>query len=286
MKFFKQYMDLATDGTESTGMGATTATDVTSDVMSESDALSFLGNYDSNKPEEQTVSQEEQAPAQQEEVYNLDDVEIDMSMFGLPQEETISPAPITEAAPVQSQESQMMQQILERLDNRQEDQELQEDEVSALSELATKMQKAGLLPNGLSEEDKQLLQEAKSMRDEIKQQREAQQQQVEFQSKIDSIDSYSKQLEELIPGYSTPFMMNIVAKINQTNPQAGQQILNNPAMLTSIWKQYGSKAQPQQQNTNIIATNNSQTVSHNDLFEKVRSGKASEADELELLRSM
>ena len=309
MKRFFRLMDIATDGTTSTGMGggdASTTTTVTSEptviatestnnvMMSEDDALSFLSGTINSNQEAATTEQNTTitAPA---ETFDIGD--IDMTMFGLLNEPLAPVVPQTapiipeQAQPTQitqeQQQAQMIQDIYNKLNNpNQNEQQIEPEELTALSALTEKLQKAGLLPKGLSDEDKTLLQEAKAMRDEIKQQKEQQAQQMEFNNKVNAIDSYSKQLEELIPGYNTEFMISLVSKISQQNAQAGQQILNNPAMLTQLWATYGHKSQPKQQQTNVISSNSGSQVGRVDLFEKVKAGNASIDDEARYLQSL
>lgn len=303
MKRFFKLMDIATDGTASTGMGGATTTTseptVTADtsvnngMMSEADALSFLSgatNQDAN-----TITEQNPTVTQTNEPFDIG--EIDMSMFGFPS------APVTpvipQTAPVvqeqmqppqltqEQQQAQMIQDIYNKLNNpNQNEPQIDPEEMTALSALTEKLQKAGLLPKGLSEEERTLLQEAKAMRDEIKQNKEIQAQQAEFNNKVNAIDTYSKQLEGLIPGYNTEFMISLVSQISQQNPQAGQQILNNPAMLTQLWATYGHKSQPKQQQTNVISSNTGSQVGRVDLFEKVKAGNASIDDEARFLQSL
>jgi hypothetical protein len=297
-------MEEMNDGTTSTGMGgsidATVATQtseptVTTDtnaVMSEEDALRFLGGVTNTI--QPTINNQPNNAAQDANTQVVDNNEpfdigdIDMSMFGITEQPVIptiqtQPQMITQ----EQQQAQMIQDIYNKLNNpnTSENDVIEPEELSALSALTEKLQKAGLLPSGLSEEDKTLLQEAKAMRDEIKQNREIQQQQAEFTAKVNSIDEYSKTLEGLIPGYDTSFMINVVSQISKQNPQAGQQILNNPAMLTQLWAKYGAKAQPRQQQTNVISNGSSQ-VGRGDLLEKVRSGNGTPDDEARLLASL
>lgn len=309
MRRFFILMDVATDGTTSTGMGggdASTTTTVTSEptvtttestnnvMMSEDDALSFLSGTTNSNQEAVTTEQNPTITAPDE---PFDIGEIDMSMFGLANEplapvvpqtapviqESIQPAALTQ----EQQQAQMIQDIYNKLNNQnQNEPQIDQEELTALSVLTEKLQKAGLLPKGLSDEDKTLLQDAKAMRDEIKQQKEQQVQQVEYTNKVNAIDTYSKQLSELIPGYDNNLMINIVSQISQKNPQAGQQILNNPAMLTQLWATYGHKSQPKQQQTNVISSNSGSQVGKVDLFEKVKAGNASIDDEARYLQSL
>lgn len=297
-RFNLVFMEEMNDGTVSTGMGnsgVTTSTDTinsdtSNNVMSEDDAISFLSGYG------QSENQEQQPQATQDDVqntstdtgFNLDD--IDMSMFGL--ENTVN----QESQVQQSQQQQLdpntllMQQMMERIEALKNPQQQQptDDELTPLKELAEKMQQAGLLPKGLNKEHEELLQEVKTLRDEIKQQKEQQQQVQEFQSKINSIDAFSKELEQVIPNYNKEFMVNLVTQITNKDARAGEQILNNPSMLISLWSKYGAKSQPKQQNTNVLSTNgnNNNITNSQELFEKVKSGKGTEADELRLLSSL
>lgn len=298
MKRIYRLMDIATDGTSSNGMGgsmeASTVTNeptVTSNtITSEADALSFLNGTTTNDDVNNPATGNPNEPA---EIEPFDIGDIDMSMFGLANEPVIpQSAPVVieqiqqPQATLEQQQAQMIQDIYNKLNNQTSNEpQIAPEEMTALSALTEKLQQAGLLPKGLSDEDKTLLQEAKTLRDEIKQQKEQQAQQVEFNNKVNTIDSYSKQLENLIPGYSTEFMINIVSQISAKNPQAGQQILNNPAMLTQLWATYGAKSQPRQQQNNIISGGN---ITNNgpDLFEKVKAGNASIDDEARYLQSL
>lgn len=299
-KFYNVFMEEMSDGTASTGMGATTTTETTPAVqtttMSESEALNFLSGANNVNNEQQTNANEEQTTQPQEQNdFNINLDEIDMSMFGNFEEQVnqnIQNQQIQQQVQqTQMQEqnptTQLLEQLLEKLNNNQ-NQTLPDEDTEALSLLATKMQKAGLLPSGISEEDKQLLQEIKAMKDEINQQKEIQKQQVEHQNKISAIDNFSKELEQTIPNYNNDFMIQLVSKIAQQNPQAGQQILNNPAMLISLWNRYGAKAQPKVQQTNILSSNGSgsNNVNTNELFERVKTGKATQDEELRLIASL
>lgn len=304
-KFYRRYMEEMNDGTASTGMGGSidtsiatqtsepTVTTDTNAVMSEEDALRFLGGVtNTTQPTINTqpnnAAQDSNTPQVIDNNEPFDIGEIDMSMFGITEQPE---TPIVQAQPQvitqEQQQAQMIQDIYNKLNNpdTKANDVIEPEELTALSTLTEKLQKAGLLPSGLSEEDKTLLQEAKAMRDEIKQSRELQQQQAEFTAKVNSIDEYSKTLEGLIPGYDTSFMINVVSQISKQNPQAGQQILNNPAMLTQLWAKYGAKAQPRQQQTNVISNGSSQ-VGRGDLLEKVRSGNGTPDDEARLLASL
>lgn len=300
-RFNLVYMEEMNDGTVSIGMGGTsevtTSTDATnsdssSGMMSEDDALSFLSGYgQTENQEQQTQTTQVQTQEQQESgiEINLDD--LDMSMFGI--ENAVSQIPEAQQATqpqILDQNTLLMQQMMERIESLQNPQQQQptDDELAPLRELAEKMQQAGLLPKGLDKEHEELLQEVKTLRDEIKQQKEQQQQMQEFQSKISGIDAFSKELEQVIPNYNTEFMVNLVAQITSKDARAGQQILNNPAMLISLWSKYGAKSQPKQQNTNVLSTNgnNNNITSSQELFEKVKSGKGTEADELRLLSGL
>lgn len=297
-KFFTTLMEEATDGIVSTGMGASdvsasTATasyvdDNASNVLTEEDALSFLsGSFDQTEAQEQNTQEDMQNTSTVDNGINLDD--LDMSMFGLEnavrQEQQVQPQQV-------DPNTLLMQQMMERieaLNNPQQHQQPTDDELAPLRELAERMQQAGLLPKGLNEEHEALLQEVKSLRDEIKQQKEQQQQLQEFQTKINGIDSFSKELEQVIPNYNSEFMINLVAQINAKDPRAGHQILNNPAMLISLWGKYGAKSQPRQQATNVLSTNgnnNNNITSTEELFNKVKSGKGTEEDELRLLSGL
>ncbi|WP_323669140.1 hypothetical protein [Aliarcobacter butzleri] len=291
-KFYNVFMEEMSDGTASTGMGVTGTTETASTVqtttMSESEALNFLSGANNVNNEQQPTQPQEQND------FNINLDEIDMSMFGNFEEQVNQN--IQNQQPQQVQQTQMqeqnpttqlLEQLLEKLNNNQ-NQTLPDEDTEALSLLATKMQKAGLLPSGISEEDKQLLQEIKAMKDEINQQKEIQKQQVEHQNKISAIDNFSKELEQTIPNYNNDFMIQLVSKIAQQNPQAGQQILNNPAMLISLWNRYGAKAQPKVQQTNILTSNGSSSnnVNTNELFERVKTGKATQDEELRLIASL
>lgn len=307
MKRIYRLMDIATDGTTSSGMGGSTevltvATATSSEpivtsnsITSEADALSFLNGTTSTNDDAVNTAVGNPNVQVETEPFNIG--EIDMSMFGL-SNEPVAPVTTPVIQPTfteqtqqpqitaEQQQAQMIQDIYNKLNNpASNEQQIEPEELTALSALTEKLQKAGLLPKGLSDEDKTLLQEAKTLRDEIKQQKEQQAQQVEFNNKVGAIDSYSKQLEGLIPGYNTEFMINIVSQISAKNPQAGQQILNNPAMLTQLWATYGAKAQPKQQQTNVISNGSSQ-VGKTDLFEKVKGGNASIDDEARYLASL
>lgn len=297
-RFNLVFMEEMNDGTVSTGMGNsevvastdTTNSDTSNNVMSEDDALSFLSGYEQSENQEQPTQtiQDDVQNTSTDTGFNLDD--IDMSMFGL--ENTVN----QESQVQQSQQQQLdpntllMQQMMERIEALKNPQQQQptDDELTPLKELAEKMQQAGLLPKGLNKEHEELLQEVKTLRDEIKQQKEQQQQVQEFQSKINSIDAFSKELEQVIPNYNKEFMVNLVTQITNKDARAGEQILNNPSMLISLWSKYGAKSQPKQQNTNVLSTNgnNNNITNSQELFEKVKSGKGTEADELRLLSSL
>lgn len=306
MKYFRELREEMNDGIVSGGMGGgsdvsvstqtsepvSTSTESSNGIMSEEDALRFLsGAVEPQLNQEVNVNQDTAVGNQEAATIEPFDIgEIDMSMFGSfePQStvSTIPVVPTQQQVTPEQQQTQMIQDIYNKLNNPNTSNDgIDQEELSALSALTEKLQKAGLLPKGMSEEDKQILQDAKTMRDEIKQQREQQAQQIEFGNKVGAIDSYSKQLESLIPGYNTEFMINIVSQISQKNPQVGQQILNNPAMLTQLWAAYGAKAQPKQQQTNVISNGSSQ-VGKTDLFEKVKGGNASIDDEARYLASL
>lgn len=302
-RFDLVYMDMATDGTTSSGMGASTGvTDsgantqtqtTTNGLMSEDDALNFLnsngaGNGEqqpNNNPQGQQNTQQGQNQGDDLNI-NLDD--IDLNMFGVDtQNTTVNPQDQPNVQDIQMQV--LLTQLLEKFNNNQQVQQPQQDpiEIQALSQLAKQMQEAGLMPKGISDEDKQLLQEAKTMFDEIKQQKAIEEQQREYTAKINNIDSFSKELEQTIPGYNNNFMIQLVSKISQQNPNAGQQILNNPAMLIPLWNKYGAKAQPKQQQSNVISGGNGGNgATANELLEKVRNGQATEQEELNLINSL
>lgn len=311
MKRFFKLQDIATDGTTTGGgmgggdVSASTTSTVISEsatqpavsntITSEADALAFLSGA-TNSNQETTTTTEQNPIAPNNESFDIG--EIDMSMFGLPNE-PVAPvtAPVvpvvqeqlqTQQLTLEQQQAQMIQDIYNKLNNpNQNEPQIDQEEMTALSVLTEKLQKAGLLPKGLSEEERTLLQEAKAMRDEIKQQKEIQAQQVEFTNKVNAIDTYSKQLVSLIPGYNTEFMISLVSQISQQNPQAGQQILNNPAMLTQLWANYGHKSQPKQQQTNVISSNGvNSSAGRGDLLDKVRSGNASIDEEANFLRGL
>jgi len=300
-KFFITLMEEATDGTVSTGMGggdASTSTTASTNVsssdsngfMSEDDALSFLSEYgkeensnNQTQTEQAQVNQEQQSGVE----FNFDD--IDMSMFGL--ENAVNQDAQQQVQPQQvDSNTLLMQQIVERIEalqNPQQHQQSTDDDIAPLKELAERMQQAGLLPKGLTEEHESLLQEVKSLRDEVKQQREAQHQQAEYQNKINSVDAFSKELEQVIPNYNPDFMISLVTQISSNDPRAGEQILNNPAMLITLWNKYGAKAQPKQQQTNVLSSSNRNNTSNShDLFEKVKTGAATEDEELRLIASL
>lgn len=291
MRFNRVLMEEATDAATSNGMGAGEA--INTSEMTEEQALSMLSDdyTEPTTPTDENINNGE-TPTTTDDNSNdpLNDIEIDMSMFGdIEQEENPEAqqeqTQEQEPAPQNSQ-SEMMQQILNKLDGKEENSNISEEETAALSQLAQKLQEAGLLPKGISEEDSELLKEVKSLRDEINQAKELQQQQQEFEGKINDIDNYSKELEGLIPGYNSEFMISLVGKIANQNPKAGEKILNNPTMLTQLWKQYGAKAQPVQEQTNLINSNNRGGNGQSDLFQKVQSGKASIDEEARLLASL
>ncbi|MDN5053800.1 hypothetical protein [Aliarcobacter butzleri] len=299
-KFYNVFMEEMSDGTASTGMGATTTTEtapaVQTTTMSESEALNFLsGANNVNNEQQPNVNEEQTIQPQESNDFNINLDEIDMSMFGnfeeqvnqnIQNQQTQQQVQQTQMQE-QNPNTQLLEQLLEKLNNNQ-NQTPPDEDIEALSLLATKMQKAGLLPSGISEEDKQLLQEIKAVKDELNQQKEIQKQQVEHQNKINAIDNFSKELEQTIPNYNNDFMIQLVSKIAQQNPQAGQQILNNPAMLISLWNKYGAKAQPKVQQTNILSSNGSgsNNVNTNELFERVKTGKATQDEELRLIASL
>lgn len=291
------FMEEMNDGTVSTGMGgvseAATTTessgDVSNSIMSEEDALSFLsGNGQTEQQEQQTqITQDDMQNTSTDAGFNLD--EIDMSMFGLENVVNQEPQQQVQQQPIDVN-TLLMQQMMNRIESLQnpQQQQLTDDELAPLKELAERMQQAGLLPKGLDKEHEELLQEVKILRDEIKQQKEQQLQVQEFQAKINNIDAFSAELEQVIPNYNKEFMVNLVSQITSKDARAGQQILNNPSMLISLWSKYGAKAQPKQQNTNVLSSNgnNNNITTSQELFERVKSGKGTEADELRLLSGL
>ena len=289
------FMEEMNDGVVSTGMGTndvsasiTVNTDSSSGAMSEDDALSFLSGYGQNEAQEQNTQEDVQNTSTVDNGINIDD--LDMSMFGL--EDAVNQDAQQQVQPQQADSNTLlMQQMMERIEslqNPQQQQTVADDDIAPLRELAERMQQAGLLPKGLNEEHEALLQEVKSLRDEIKQQKEQQQQVQEFQSKISGIDAFSKELEQVIPNYNTEFMINLVGQITNKDPRAGQQILNNPSMLISLWAKYGAKSQPKQQQSNVLSTNGNGNIinTSQELFEKVKSGRGTEEDELRLLSGL
>ena len=144
----------------------------------------------------------------------------------------------------------------------------------------------GLIPKGVSDEDKQLLESIKEVKDKIDTQEQHQQAIVEHNNKVDAIDEFNKSLEESIPGYDTKFMIQVVTQISQNNPEEGQKILDNPAMLVNLWSKVGAKAQPKKETTNVINTSNNPSNNNTSLVNKLFEGNATEDDEGKILASL
>jgi len=257
--------------------------------LSEEEALSYLDSFNEDVEINNSVEVEDTNQAQMEVTGDeLSIPDVDMEDFGITNVEP-SNAQVEQNQNLSNQEL-LLAQILQKLDSKEQQPQqnsLVEDEnLPMLNELATRLKTAGLLPNGLSPEDKELLNEVKAIKDEIEQQKQAQIAQAQLNSKIDAIDNFNKELESTIPNYNTSFMVSLVKKITDQNPHAGEQILNNPAMLISLWNKYGAVAVPQKPKTNAVlnSSNKANNITNTSaLFDKVKSGTASEEEELRLI---
>jgi len=270
-----------------TGVSNTNESTTTENVMSEEEALSYLDSFNedveaNNSVQEQEV-QEEDTNQTQIEVSNneLSIPNVDMSMFNIVNEQPLQEEQIQEQQAVSNSE-QVLQQILQKLEAKQEQKE-DPSNAPLLDELAKRVQEMGV---GLSEQDKELLSEVKAIKQEIEQQKFFEQQKLEFTAKINQVDEFNKELEKSIPNYNTDFMISLVKKISDENPNAGKQILDNPAMLISLWNKYGAVAVPQKPKTNAVLNSSSKpnNIQHQkELFDRVKSGVASEEEELRLI---
>lgn len=212
---------------------------------------------------------------------------VDLSFLGVQEEQQPTVNNEVVAPQQQIQENNPLQDIISRLDSMQngtqanggESNALSEEELAPLKELAEKMQSAGLI-QGLTEEDRASLQEIKEFKERISQQEQVQQEQIEYDNKITALDDFSANLEKTIPGYDSNFMQKVVGDIAQKHPEAAQRILDNPMQLLTLWQQVGEKAQPKQEQTNVISSK-TKSVSQDakSLEQKVASGEADENEE-------
>ncbi len=186
-------------------------------------------------------------------------------------------------------ENDPMLEIMKRLDtlqnsnqnqNSNDNDVLNDEELAPLKELADKLLKAGLIPSGLSEEDRQLLKDAKEIKARFEQEESIKQEQAEFENKINALDTFSQNLEKTIPGYDSKFMQKVVGDIVSTHPETAEKILNNPMELLTLWQQVGQKAQPSTTKTNVISSNSKTTAdTGNNIEDKIKNGTASEQEE-------
>ena len=264
--------DLGQEGTDLSGGESVEDTTQTNDgFMTEEEALAGLIDSPTQEQETQTIDN----PAPSTEQQEVDLSEIDLSFLGVENEATASEEQTQEVNPsVQEQQPNEMQEVLNRSDQMQkpnEQQEIPPEEMTALTELVGKLQGAGLIPQGMSEEDRTLLTEVKKMNDSFKEQEQYNEAVQVHQGKITTLENFSKTLETTIPGYDSKFMQNVVVQINQKNPEAAQKILDNPSELLELWAKVGAKSQPSQVQTNVISSNgNQQTNTNTGLEEKVR----------------
>lgn len=236
--------------------------------------------------EEMQQGQEPQGQGQENKTeINIDD--LDLSSLGITAD-TENEQQGQEQESQHQQNDPATQEILKKLDSMQGQnkdtqdpatQEINEEELGPLRELAEKMQRAGLI-QGMSDEDRQLLEEAKSMKERLELEDQSRAEIEEHQSKVAALDDFNTKLERTIPNYDSDLMKKTVADIAQKHPQAAEEILNNPMQLLQLWEQLGVKAQPKQQDTNVISSNTKQPTMQNDnLDKKVKSGEASEEEE-------
>lgn len=233
-------------------------------------------------------------------VFDLSD--IDLSEYGITSN-PVDPETIEQVAPQNNQLTELAEAIkglqnptatqpqeTQTLEHNQElgQHNIPPEQAAQLTELFGQFQSLGLIPKtfGLTDEQQQLMDSVKNINDKLELQAQNEVMEQEFNSKVNALEEFSKSLETMIPGYDSKFMAQVVKQINQSNPEAGQKILNNPTELTKIWQKVGHKAQPQTQPTNVINTN-TQTVNNNsDLESKVRKGDATPEEEGLLLMSL
>lgn len=240
--------------------------------------------------QEPQVTDIDVAESQEESNTNENDIDlsgIDLSFLGVQEEQQPTINNEVAAPQQQVQENNPLQDIISRLDSIQngtqanggESNALSEEELAPLKELADKMQNAGLI-QGVSEEDRALLQEVKDFKERMSQQEQIQQEQIEYDNKINALDDFSANLEKTIPGYDSSFMQKVVGDIAQKHPEAAQRILDNPMQLLTLWQQVGQNAQPKQEQTNVISSK-SKTVNQDtkSLDQKVANGEADENEE-------
>lgn len=274
--------------TENNEVETAPVADTATETMTEEQALASLTSNES-----EAVEVEETQPQQEnnQEGFSLDN--IDLSFLGM---ETTEQTPTTEQSEQLQQEDTVLQQVLEKLNSMTSEQEqrtqlpdgMGAEQAEALTELFSGLKALGLIPenNGLSEEDRQLLNNAKEMQENFNQQKQLQEAQQEHETKLNALDSFSKELEGVIPGYSSETVQQIVASIHKQDPEKAWKIFNNPSLLVQVWNQIGVKSQPQQQPSNVLSTNSSQSSSLSALEEKVNNGTATEAEEAKYLASL
>ncbi len=267
-------------------------------ITNEAEALASLVGGDTDTSSE-VISQSENPNPEAGEETNEDGIDlskVDLSFLGIEaQNGEQEPGEIVEKPQTKPEDNQpnQMDEILNKLEtlsnpNETQAPELPPEEVEAVKDLFGKFQQLGLIPenNGLSEEDKNLLQEAKEIRDGLKAQETEQKEYEAHQTKLSDLEAFSTKLETTIPGYTTDFMQKVVGDINKTNPEAAQKIFNNPSLLLDLWNNVGAKAQPSQEPTGVINSNGQQATKHNDLDEKVNNGTATELEEARWLRGV
>jgi|GEM_PF-2142066 len=282
-----EFSDTSVTNTEDTTF--TSPNSQESNFMSEEEALSYLDSFNEQEGlQEQEIVQEDTNQTQMEVTGDeLSIPDVDIEDFNITNVEP-SNAQVEQNQTFSNQEL-LLAQILQKLDSKEQGQQnnpIEDENLPMLNELATRLKTAGLLPNGLSNEDKELLSEVKAIKEEIEQQKHFEQQKMEFSNKINQVDSFNKELEKSIPNYNTQFMVSLVKKISDQNPKAGEQILNNPSILISLWNKYGQVAMPQKPKNSAILNSSSKPnniTNANALFDKVKSGTASEEEELRLI---
>jgi hypothetical protein len=272
----------------------------TSTHMSEDDALSFLASNGNNEttPTDVIVDNLEGNNQAPEENNQVDLSGVDLSDFGIPNtpEENTTPNIEENIAPVVAEvnsnpEPTQMEEVLNKLNQLQTPGEnkpaqMTAEEEAGVKELFNRFEQLGLIPKGMSEEDRTLM-------DSMKEMKETQDAQVaetarveEFNTQVSAIETFSKSLETSIPGYDSKFMAQVITQINTANPAKGKEILENPTMLLDVWAKIGAKAQPQQQQTNVINGGGQRNNNDADLTNKVFSGKATEVEEGMLLAQL
>ncbi len=264
---------------------ANTETVDTNTSINENDIL--LSMVGGNENTEQQATQTETVETQSSGNVSLDGVnldEVDLSWLGIDTQEQ-QETTIKSETVQQEQQPDINQQLLDAINkinqpsNKQQEQMSEED--AATVELFNRFKALGLIPenNGLSDEDKQLLQDAKRMNESFKQQEQYQQQVQEHNTKLTALGDFSKQLETAIPGYSTELMQKVVGDIHAKNPEAALRIFNDPKLLITLWGKVGAKSQPQQTQSNVISPNGQQNRQMQELEQKVKNGTATEQDE-------